>query len=349
MTFFLPILTIKRIKEIKMLPAKQHLYEKPIKIALCCLLTVTLFSCLFDSDNDPSALNDQTPTELETETETELSFDQAKSLLLNTTVIDGNVNYFSPNSDIGQPNFDTDASNSDTKQSTLINIGAITLTSEEQFIREKNRLDSGFYTGANLITSAESLIDSISSNKYGVIFYTQVHPAINGNINNLDAFYTSGLRVFQLAYNSNSNESEEEKLAGGGDDSTGLTDLGISAVHRLINLGMIVDVSHTSEQTTLDTAEIALTYGIPIIANHAVAFGLRRFIIGSTQERDDRFIRGKTDQEIIAIANTGGIIGIFCYGPWLVQHHGDKVFWSTPTGHFPKGIFKFNWRLIQIG
>jgi hypothetical protein len=27
-------------------------------------------------------------------------------------------------------------------------------------------------------------------------------------------------------------------------------------------------------------------------------------------------------------------------------HH---LFWSTPTGHFPKGVFKFNWRLIQIG
>jgi hypothetical protein len=25
------------------------------------------------------------------------------------------------------------------------------------------------------------------------------------------------------------------------------------------------------------------------------------------------------------------------------------MFWSTPTGHFPKGVFKFNWRLIQIG
>jgi hypothetical protein len=27
----------------------------------------------------------------------------------------------------------------------------------------------------------------------------------------------------------------------------------------------------------------------------------------------------------------------------------DSLFWSTPTGHFPKGVFKFNWRLIQIG
>jgi arylsulfatase A-like enzyme len=27
----------------------------------------------------------------------------------------------------------------------------------------------------------------------------------------------------------------------------------------------------------------------------------------------------------------------------------QKLFWSTPTGHFPKGVFKFNWRLIQIG
>lgn len=24
------------------------------------------------------------------------------------------------------------------------------------------------------------------------------------------------------------------------------------------------------------------------------------------------------------------------------------LFWSSPTGHFPKGMFKFNWRLIKI-
>jgi alpha-1,3-rhamnosyl/mannosyltransferase len=30
-------------------------------------------------------------------------------------------------------------------------------------------------------------------------------------------------------------------------------------------------------------------------------------------------------------------------------HHDSLLFWSTPTGHFPKGVFKFNWRLIQIG
>ena len=26
----------------------------------------------------------------------------------------------------------------------------------------------------------------------------------------------------------------------------------------------------------------------------------------------------------------------------------DQLFWSSPTGHFSKGVFKFNWRLIQI-
>ncbi len=33
--------------------------------------------------------------------------------------------------------------------------------------------------------------------------------------------------------------------------------------------------------------------------------------------------RGKTDAELRAIASTGGVVGILCHGPWLVQHAGD--------------------------
>ena len=56
-------------------------------------------------------------------------------------------------------------------------------------------------------------------------------------------------------------------------------------------LGMIVDVSHSNRQTTLDTAALSTK---PVIANHANADALTPVS------------RNKTDEELVAIAGTGG-------------------------------------------
>ena len=60
-------------------------------------------------------------------------------------------------------------------------------------------------------------------------------------------------------------------------------------------LGMIVDVSHCSKQTTLDAAALSTK---PIIATHVNAEALTSVT------------RNKDDEELIAIAETGGVIGV---------------------------------------
>ena len=62
-------------------------------------------------------------------------------------------------------------------------------------------------------------------------------------------------------------------------------------------LGMIVDCSHCNRQTTLDAASMSTK---PILANHANAKALT----------DDPYDRNKTDEELVAIAATGGVIGV---------------------------------------
>ena len=70
---------------------------------------------------------------------------------------------------------------------------------------------------------------------------------------------------------------------------------GIDVVRKCNELGIIVDTSHCGRQTTLDACEFS---SAPVIANHAAAKGVYAHR------------RGKSDEELKAIAASGGLIGI---------------------------------------
>ena len=78
-------------------------------------------------------------------------------------------------------------------------------------------------------------------------------------------------------------------------DEMGVTDLGRAAIAEMNAIGMIVDVSHCSRQTTLDAAALSTK---PIIATHVNAEALTPHS------------RNKDDEELLAIAATGGVIGV---------------------------------------
>lgn len=84
----------------------------------------------------------------------------------------------------------------------------------------------------------------------------------------------------------------------------GLTKFGCAVVERLNSLGMIIDVSHADPATLHDTAEHTQR---PIVATHT---GARRI------EDFERFL---DDDEISAIAETGGLVGLW---PYRYKGHG---------------------------
>ena len=139
---------------------------------------------------------------------------------------------------------------------------------------------------------------------FAIVWYLQTRPAtgrwqLGGDVGTLRDWYDEGLRVLQIAYGSRREDATgpDERLgygAGEGNES-GLTDLGRFAIAEMNQLGMVVDVSHCNRQTTLDVAAISTK---PILANHANAEALT--------PHD----RNKTDEELVAIAATGGVIGV---------------------------------------
>lgn len=234
-------------------------------------------------------------------------------------IVDGEVNYYrlrgkTPDSGIGQPHFESDRFDRTVKEATGIDFGVIHVSSEASLKHQVSMFDSGRYTGAGIVREAADLDRLKGEKKYGVLFYTQTPFPLEGDASRVEGWYNRGLRVLQLAYGYSADKPESEKLAGGGGggsaDPTGLTKLGREVVRECIRLGIMIDVSHGNEKSTLELAEYCHERGVPILANHVPVYALRI-------KRSAKWVRGKTDAEMRAIARTGGVVGIFCHGPWL--------------------------------
>ncbi|MBX3278844.1 MAG: membrane dipeptidase [Acidobacteria bacterium] len=139
------------------------------------------------------------------------------------------------------------------------------------------------------IERARDIAEALKTGRYGLLYYTQQGFDLRGSVERLSEWKDEGLRSLQLTYNDN------ELGGGAGSDDRGLSALGKRVVAEMNRLRMVVDVSHSGRRTTLDAAAASAS---PITANHANALAL-------TDHR-----RNKTDEELKAIAATGGVVGV---------------------------------------
>ena len=135
-------------------------------------------------------------------------------------------------------------------------------------------------------------------NKLGVLINFQNSAAIGTDLKNLDTFYDMGLRQIQLTFN------WRNWVGDGCTERTqaGLSYFGVDMVQRMNDLGMLVDVSHTGLQSTLDAIEVSK---VPIIFSHANCKALCDHP------------RNKTDEQIKALAARGGVIGLTCFNSFV--------------------------------
>jgi microsomal dipeptidase-like Zn-dependent dipeptidase len=114
---------------------------------------------------------------------------------------------------------------------------------------------------------------------------------IEGKLANLDRLYAAGFRMAGLAH------FFDNEVAGSmhGVAKGGLTPLGRQAVRRMEQLGMIVDIAHSSHRSV---AEILATARRPVVSSHG---GVQAVC---------KVNRNLTDDEIRGLARTGGVVGI---------------------------------------
>jgi len=137
--------------------------------------------------------------------------------------------------------------------------------------------------------------------KKGIILNLQSMEHIGKDINMVELNYMQGFRIMQLTYN-------KKNAVGTGCIAVrdrGLTEFGIEVVHKINELGAIVDISHCGPQTSLDALENSKD---PIIASHTSAKNLYDHA------------RGKDDDFLKALAEKGGYIGVYAVPGFLTSN-----------------------------
>lgn len=115
----------------------------------------------------------------------------------------------------------------------------------------------------------------------------------------LEDLYKIGFRVSTLGWN------ESNPLTGSHLTGEGLTDVGREYVKEAQRLGILIDVSHISDQAFWDIMDITQA---PVIASHS----------NSRSVCDHS--RNLTDDMFCAICQTGGVVGINLYADFLGEN-----------------------------
>lgn len=129
--------------------------------------------------------------------------------------------------------------------------------------------------------------------------------AIENSLDNLREIHRRGARYLTLTWNNGTDWAGSS----GGIDGTrtgGLTDFGRQVVREMNRLGMLVDVSHVSEETFFDAIETSTD---PIIASHSSARALTDHV------------RNLTDDQLRSIARNGGVANVNFFPRFIDPAH----------------------------
>jgi membrane dipeptidase len=128
--------------------------------------------------------------------------------------------------------------------------------------------------------------------KMGIIFSFESVDMLEGKLERFELFRNFGVRVMQLSYNRKSPFAAGVMEPKGG----GLTPLGKEAVKKMNAIGITIDLSHANEPTTTD---VLAASSKPVIVSHAGCVAIHPHP------------RNKTDDQLRALADKGGVLGIY--------------------------------------
>ena len=136
------------------------------------------------------------------------------------------------------------------------------------------------------------------------IFYGFQNPSpMEDDIRLVEILHTLGARFMQLTYNNQS-------LLGSGcyeTNDTGITRMGREVIEEMNRVGLVVDMSHSAERSTLEAMEISSR---PIVITHA------------NPGFWEPALRNKSQAVLEGLAQTGGMLGFSLY-PHHLKDKGD--------------------------
>jgi microsomal dipeptidase-like Zn-dependent dipeptidase len=160
---------------------------------------------------------------------------------------------------------------------------------------------------AILVRSRDEILEAHECHKVGFLLGFQNSSPFEDDLNLVGAFYEMGVRVAQLTYNNSS-------LVGGScyeQSDAGLTRFGRGLVRELNDTGMVIDLSHVGERTSMDAISQSLA---PLVISHANPSWFYNVS------------RNKSDKVIHACVATRGLVGLCIYQ--LLLPDGAACSWA---------------------
>lgn len=136
-----------------------------------------------------------------------------------------------------------------------------------------------------------------------------------GAVEDVDLYFAAGARSLTLVHftgNALAGAAHGQirrafGLSTNGRSEDGLTPLGRAAVQRMIQLGMLIDLAHASDRTSLDVLQLTEVAGVPVMNSHAGARALTPMERNLPDELAGRIARG------------GGVLGVTSFRAFLAN------------------------------
>ena len=169
------------------------------------------------------------------------------------------------------------------------------------------------YNRMILATSYREVKKSIRQHKLAALIGVEGGHMIEDDMNKLEQLYRRGMRYMTLTWNNSTSwatSAMDETQHADSLNHKGLTDFGKQVVHRMNELGIIVDLSHVGEQTFYDA--IAATTK-PVLLSHSSVWNICPVF------------RNVKDDQIKAVAKNGGVVCINFYSGFIDSNFAKKM------------------------
>lgn len=142
--------------------------------------------------------------------------------------------------------------------------------------------------------------------KVGIVLGWQNSSGFGENLDTVPLFAELGLRVVQFTYST-------ANLAGSGcmeSRDSGITDFGRDLVSALNTSRIVIDLSHVGSLTSAEVVQLSQQ---PVCYTHCAPSSLKAHS------------RNKTDEELRAIAERGGMVGVTMFPPFMAKGSGATL------------------------
>lgn len=163
--------------------------------------------------------------------------------------------------------------------------------------------------GVELATTADEVGDAFAVEPVTLLLGMEGAEPLMGDPRLLDAFFQCGVRLLTLTHSRRNAVGEGAPLSSPGRGTPGgLSETGVEILERAEDLGVVVDFSHLNEPGVEDALAVVSE---PVIASHSNCRALCDHP------------RNLTDEQIAAVAETGGVVCVTTVGDFLARESPD--------------------------